>query len=196
VVIVAGLAVLRPWSVRPLHTTAPSAFEPRTYAEQAWPKIVDEAARDAVGVSEAAALAAAHTASGAPGRKSVFVRATGTVSEIDRRSRVGVARVRLDAGTSPPELAVQVGPVVRGTALRDAASFIRFTDFANQFDFAAVSSALHERVLRDVVGRLDLDALVGRQVTVIGATALPPGGEAAATLEIVPLRIQFPGRAR
>jgi predicted lipoprotein len=195
-VIVAGLAVVRPWSVRPLHTTAPAAFEPRTYAEQVWPKIVDEASRDAVDIREAAALAAAHSSSGAPGRRSVFLRATGTVSEIDRRSRVGVARIRLAAGEVPAELAVQVGPVVRGTALRDATSFIRFTDFANQFDFAAVSNALHERVLRDVVGRLDLDSLVGQQVTVIGATALPGGSGTASTLEVVPLLIHSPGVAR
>ena len=55
-------------------------------------------------------------------------------------------------GGSLGSATVQIGPVIRGTALRDAVSFIRFNDFANQFEFAAVSNALHERVLRDVVG--------------------------------------------
>jgi predicted lipoprotein len=133
--------------------------------------------------------------SGAPGRKSVFVTATGTVTAIDRRSRVGLARMRVAVGPAG-EVAIQIGPVIRGTALRDATSFIRFNDFANQFEFAAVSNALHERVLRDVVGRLDLDALTGTPVTVIGATTLQAGTPADAVLDIVPIQLQIAGGAR
>lgn len=93
-------------------------------------------------------------------------------------------------------MAVQIGPVVRGTALRDATTFIRFNDFANQFEFAAVSNALHARVLHDIVNPLDLDALPGRQVQVLGATTLQAGASANAVLEIVPIRLSRIGESR
>jgi predicted lipoprotein len=97
-------------------------------------------------------------------------------------------------GNNPTsEIAIQIGPVIRGTALRDATPFIRFNDFANQFEFAAVSNALHERVLRRVVGAIDPDALVGRQVTLLGATTTQAGAPSGSVLEVTPIQIQVEG---
>lgn len=181
--VVVVLAVLRPWTVRPLHVGVPDAFDAAAYARQAWPKILDDAMRSASDVSSLPAVTDASP-------RAVFVKLTGTLTAIDRRSRVGVALVRLD---QPPgtEAAILVGPVIRGTALRDAASFIRFTDFTNQFEFAAVSNALHDRVLAEIVARAGLDALQGRVISVVGATKLPAAG---GRLEIVPIAI-VPARA-
>ena len=192
---IAVLAILRPWTVRPLETAPAAAFDPEAYATKAWPRLVEEASRTAVDVAAARQTAARPVETGAPARKSVFVRTTGAVTAIDRRSRVGVARLRTGDGPEG-EVGVQVGPVIRGTALRDATSFIQFNDFANQFEFAAVSNALHERVLRDVVGPVDLDALVGRQVTVIGATTMQTGGAAGAALDIIPIQLVAEGGPR
>ena len=179
--IVVILAVLRPWTVRPLHVAAPKSFDPASYATEAWPRLLDEANRTAIDGQAAAPDVGQATS---PPR-AVFMRVTGTVSSIERKSRVGLVLVRL-ADPAAGEVAIQVGPVIRGTALRDAAGFIRFNDFTNQFQFAAVSNALHDRVLTVVVGRTDLDALRGKRVTVLGATKLPARGS---HIEIVPLEI-------
>lgn len=188
------LAVVRPWTVRPL--VAPvTAFDASNYAGQAWPRIVEEASRTALDLAKGLQAPAVSTASPAPGRRSVFVTLTGTLVAVNRRSRVGVARVT-PGGGSLGSATVQIGPVIRGTALRDAVSFIRFNDFANQFEFAAVSNALHERVLRDVVGAMDLEAAVGQSVTVLGAATVPPGTPPDGVLEIVPLRITIAGGRR
>ena len=124
----------------------------------------------------------------------MFVTVTGIVTEIDRRSRVGVAYLQTPGGSSE-RVAVQVGPVLRGTALRDAVSFLRFTDFANQSDFAAVSNALNDRVLRDVLGPLDVASLPGRTVTVTGAASFAGGGYDR-PVDLVPIvvRIERGGR--
>ena len=85
---------------------------------------------------------------------------------------------------------------VRGSALRDATTFIQFNDFSNQFEFAAVSNALHERVLREVVGRLDLEALVGKRITAIGAATLQAGAPADAAIDLVPIELRAEGGTR
>ena len=87
-------------------------------------------------------------------------------------------------------MAIQIGPVIRGTALRDASSFIRFSDFTNQFDFAGAANALNDHVLRAVVGAMLVDTLVGRNITFIGAIGKSPLREDGA-IEIVPVQLEL-----
>jgi predicted lipoprotein len=188
-IVAAALAVVRPWTVRPLVTAAP-VFDATRFAERAWPTLTAEASQRALDMAAVRQVTSSPAAAGAPGRTSSFVKLTGTVTAIDRKSRVGLARLHVTDGAQG-EVAIQIGPVVRGTALRDATSFIRFNDFANQFEYAAVSNALHERVLRDVVAPLDLDALTGKRVTVLGAATLQAGMASDAVIEIVPIRVEM-----
>jgi predicted lipoprotein len=187
------LAVVRPWTVRPIVGPV-KTFDAAAFAGEAWPRIVDEASRNAIDLSKGLQAPPVH-ATAAPGRKSVFVTSTGTVAAVARTSRVGTMRITLTGG-APGAITVQIGPVIRGTALRDAVTFIRFNDFANQFEFAAVSNALHERVLRDVLGSLNVDTLVGQPVTILGAVTLPPGNLPDPLLDIVPVRIAIAGGHR
>lgn len=82
-VLVGVLAVLRPWTVRPLDPGATPAFDATFYASQVWPRIVDEAGRTAVDVAAARPSAASRDNAPQPARRSVFVKATGTVTTID-----------------------------------------------------------------------------------------------------------------
>jgi predicted lipoprotein len=135
----------------------------------------------------------ANVTDSAPGRRAVFVKATATVVGIDRSSRIGLARLRLPwAKDGQPAAALQIGPVLRGTALRDALEFIRFTDFVNQLEFAGVANALNDRVVKDVLGAVNVDALAGREVAFVGAVPVSGG----AVLEIVPVRLHEAGGAR
>jgi predicted lipoprotein len=116
------------------------------------------------------------------------------VTEVDLRSRVGLAY--LEAGASATRrIALQVGPVVRGTALRDALGFIRFGDFVNQIDFAAAATELNARALRSAFEGIDAKNLEGRLVTFAGAAALGNTG-ASTPIEIVAVTLQVEGPAR
>lgn len=73
------------------------------------------------------------------------------------------AKLQVDTtGDGEADVTVQLGPVIRGTALRDAMPFIIFTDFRDQIEFAKLAGGLnalaHERLTlpapeTDVVGQ-------------------------------------------
>jgi len=175
------LGIIHPWTVRPLHDDKPTAFDPSSYAQSLWPRVLDDATQHAVDVASAVPVPSA-----ASSVKARFIKGSGVVTAIDRASRVGVLRVQLP-GSAAPTVAIQIGPVIRGTALRDAVSFIQFSNFTNQFDYAAASNALNDHVLRHVVGTANVDTLPGRTIAFVGATGRPSveGG----AIEVVPVTI-------
>lgn len=98
-----------------------------------------------------------------------IVSVEGVVVEADRASRA--ASLVLDTtGDGAGDVTVQLGPVVRGTALRDALDFLVFTDFRDQIEFAKLARALNDQAH----GRLSLPEgdLAGRRVAVTGAMTL------------------------
>jgi len=195
--IVGGLAVLRPWTIQPIATATPAAFDAASYVASIWEtRVLPEAERSAVEIAVAIRDTPSTSAPGGPpSRRSVFVKGTAVVTELDRRSQVGLARVRLLEGAGPTGAAIQIGPVLRGTGLRDALGFIRFTDFVNQIEFASVSNALNDRVEKDVLAPLDGEHLAGKRIAFIGVVTLGPSS-VDAPLEILPLRIEILGDGR
>ena len=179
------LAVLRPWTVVPIQTTVARTFNPDEYVASVWDSRVLPAAE-----SSALDLRTYFKANPRPA-KAVFVKGTATVAAVDRKSRIGLARLEQPAGQDAA--AIQIGPVLRGTALRDALEFIRFTDFVNQLEFVGVANALNQRVITGVLGGVDVDGLAGREIAFVGAVAAPAAGSA---LEIVPVRLQVAGGAK
>jgi predicted lipoprotein len=175
-------AILRPWSVRPIDDNKPVIFDATAFAQTAWPRLVRESTNNAIDVSEIASSA------GSPPANAGIVKGAGVVSAIDRRSRVGVMLIRA-TGAKPVTIAIQIGPVIRGTALRDASGFIHFSDFTNQTDYAAAANALNDAALRTVIAPLTIDTLQGRTVVFTGAIAKSAPREDGA-LEVVPVRLE------
>ena len=71
---------------------------------------------------------------------------TGRVMAIDTTSRAGRLLLDVEPYDGVADVQLQVGPVVRGTALRDAMPFIAFNQFSNQLEYADVSKAMHARL--------------------------------------------------
>ncbi len=192
--IVGFLAVLRPWTIEPIRNSATAAFDASSYVASSWPRVLREAEETAVDVTTVVQNSAPGSgrSDAPPMRTALFVKGAGVVSDLNLESRVGKVLVQLDGAVPPATAALQVGPVLRGTALRDALGFVRFTDFVNQFDFAAVANALNDRVLETVLGPIDVRSLSGQRVSFIGAVSRDT--RAAATLEIVPVRLTVADR--
>ena len=67
----------------------------------------------------------------------------GTVVASNRKSRAAKLEVDVN-GDSTADLTLQLGPVIKGTALRDSASFFVFTDFRDQIEYAKLARALND----------------------------------------------------
>ncbi len=103
------------------------------------------------------------------GRASFLVTGLARVVEVDTTSRSGVARLDLEPFDGTVDAELQVGPVFRGTALRDAIPFVRFDDFKNQMEYASVSRVLHERVAAAVLPPPVRGSLHGKVIRFHGA---------------------------
>ena len=73
-----------------------------------------------------------------------IIRGTAKVTAKNDASRAGTLTVALDDQPSV-SLTLQIGPVVRGNAVRDSLPFISFSDFENQLDFAEVGKSLNSQ---------------------------------------------------
>ncbi len=98
---------------------------------------------------------------------SFAARFSGQVVDAKTDTRAATARVDID-GDGTADATVQLGPVIRGTALRDVLPFISFSDFSDQIEFANLSRALHAKAYDEVLAGFPREDLAGKQVTVLG----------------------------
>ncbi len=186
VTIVAGaawLAIARPWTIRPIAESSHGSFDAHTYVGDVWDQRVVPLLR-----SRAVPLQAA---SARTLTQPTPVTLEGVVLDVDTSSRVGTAAVDLEPADGRPDVLLMIGPVFRGTALRDALDFIRFTDFTNQIQFAAVGTALNERALASM-SDVDPSSLRRRTVRVLGV-AWRDGQRPDSLPLVVPVQGSFGG---
>lgn len=98
-----------------------------------------------------------------------LLKGQGTVIDANRASRAATLGVDV-TGDGNTDVTVQLGPVVKGTALRDAADFIVFTDYRDQIEFAKLARALNDRAHAAIA--LPEGDLTGKTVRFEGATTL------------------------
>jgi len=118
----------------------------------------------------------------------LMVKGEGRVISIDTRSKAGLAMVDVPPFDGKPDVSIQIGPVLRGTSLRDATGLVRFSDFVNQLQFADVGNELNDRVLRTVLAPVPLTTLTGKTIAFAG-TASGVVNEAPPIRELVPIRL-------
>ena len=107
----------------------------------------------------------------------LVIKAEGRIVEANTESRAGTVGVDVD-GDGKTDFTVQIGPAMRGTALRDSLDFVSFNSFTNQIDYAQFGKAFNLRVNRTLLQGLPRDRLVGRSITVLGAYSLDSPGQA------------------
>lgn len=136
-------------------------------------KSVSEAARTNV---EAAGVTYGNKEKQASSPWTLVVRLTGKIVAANTESRAGSIDVDAD-GDGKADARVQIGPVMRGTALRDCLDFVSFNQFTNQIDFAQFGKAFNLHVDKTVTSKLPRNQLVGKSVQVLGAYPVVGGSE-------------------
>jgi predicted lipoprotein len=198
-----SLASCVPWTVRPIGkeneaASGPAVASPVEYVDSIWgarliPAVL-KGAVDARALLDALAASPGDAARryghrDANGPVYFLVKGRGTVTAVDTRSRMGLALVDVAPYDGHPDISIQIGPVLRGTALRDATGIVRFTDFVNQLQFADVGNELNGRVLKTVLTPLDSTKLRGRVVAFVGALAAPEGTAEPPLRELLPVQL-------
>ena len=108
---------------------------------------------------DAAGAAHGNKGSGEGAAWNFAVKGEGRVVAANLTSRARKAMVDTD-GDGTADVTLQLGPVIKGTSLRDVAPFYRFGDFRDQIEFAKLARALNDRTSAalavpdgDLVGR-------------------------------------------
>jgi len=104
------------------------------------------------------------------------VKFAGKVVAADTQSRAATLDVDVD-GDGKADAKVQIGPALRGTALRDTLDFVNFNEFKNQIEWAQFGKAFNEKANTAFLSAIPRDGITGKTVTVVGAFPLPSGSD-------------------
>ena len=136
---------------------------------------------------ETAGAAHGNKGSGEGAAWNFAVKGEGKVVEANLTSRARKAMVAVD-GDGAADLTLQLGPVIKGTSLRDVAPFYRFGDFRDQIEFAKLARALNDRASAAL--QVPEGELVGKTVSFTGTVdlkaATDPWLVTAVTLSVAP----------
>jgi len=116
----------------------------------------------------------------------VITQIDGKIVAANTESRAATIDVDVD-GDGKADAQIQIGPVIRGTAIRDALDFVKFNDFTNQIDFAQFGKAFNTYINDNILKPVPRDALVGKTVSATGAYPLPVTGQLPL---VTPLKIE------
>lgn len=193
------------WTIRPLDSksekpaNAAQQFNADAFVDSIWQsKVVPtvlEKATDLTAVltaldADAEAAKKQFSNGDAGGATHFIVKGTGRVSRVNATSQNRTLALSLPNYPGKTEVVLQVGPVLRGTSLRDAVGFIQFNQFVNQLQFAEVGNRLNDRVTTAVIKDFDLATAQGKQVSFHGAFTLSDRSK----IVITPVQLQTGGQ--
>lgn len=154
---------------------APGTFSPQAYGQKTFPAVQKSIQGRAVPAPELAAAIAKDPAAAAKqyGVASGVgveypVSFTGTLGDGD----FGNYEVKVDGMPDTLRVALQTGPAIMGTDLRDATGTIQFGQFTNQIEYQNAGSALNKEMKKQVLSKLDTADLKGKTVSVVGVFQL------------------------
>lgn len=178
-----------------LGSSGHDSFDPDAYVADVWIKIqpyMEEKAADAREVLDAVATNEDQAGekygirSGASGSTWNFIVTTkAKVLAVHTESRAGTLELDLPPYDGKMDLLAQIGPVFKGSSVRDSLEFIKFDDFRNQIQYAQLANAFNKKIHQEVIVKIDIPALKNKEVELTGA--FTAGSQPAL---LTPVRIQ------
>ena len=112
---------------------------------------------------------------GDSGELSYIVKVTGKVQEVTTLSQAVYMSVKIVVYIGTDNVRIQIWPVYKASSIRDTLSFIKFGDYKNQGEWAAVSQSINEIVAKDVVEPVNPSSLEGKSISFVGAFTVSSG---------------------
>ena len=111
---------------------------------------------------------------GAGGGWNFAVKGSATVVDENRASKAATADIDLD-GDGTSDATLQLGPVVKGTALRDTTALYDFSTFRDQIEYAKLGRALNDKAVSKLPSA-DVP-LKGKKISFLGAVVIRSASE-------------------
>jgi predicted lipoprotein len=115
-----------------------------------------------------------------------IVRGKGKILSANTESRAASATIDAN-GDNEADFVMQIGPVIRGTALRDAATFLTFSDFRDQIEYAKLGRALNAETHGRTTKALPMDTLVGTDISFL---AVFSAAGSSSKLVLTPIEVE------
>lgn len=162
-------------------------FNPTRQASELWgPKVVPYLTNRAGPFTDVASLVGSNLDAAAAkyGHKekegnapwTFAAKVSGTVVKAETKSRAAYLDTDVD-GDGKADVRVQIGPVIKGTAIRDSLDFVNFNQFKNQIQWAEFGKAFNAQANETLLQALPREGLEGKRIDAIGAYPLPASGQ-------------------
>ncbi|MBV9107736.1 MAG: DUF2291 domain-containing protein [Verrucomicrobia bacterium] len=116
-----------------------------------------------------------------------MIKGSGKVTQVNTESRAGTMTVEVGNGSNHETINLQIGPVVIGTALRDATGLVSFNQFTNQIDYAGVSKEMNLRAIKDALAGGDPGGFAGKTIQFFGAFTFDP--KSTSPIRVTPVKL-------
>jgi predicted lipoprotein len=100
------------------------------------------------------------------------VKGSAKLVSVNTESRAGTLVVEVPTASGPQQVTLQIGPVVKGTAIRDSLPFFSFGTVTNQIEFAQVGRSFNDRAMKQLQAALPKLKQAGDTVEFVGAISI------------------------
>jgi predicted lipoprotein len=97
-----------------------------------------------------------------------IVKGQGKVIAVNTVSRAGTIDIDLPPYDGKKDISIQVGPVIRGSSIRDSLKFISFDDFENQIEYAQLGNAFNKKVYDQILTKINFNSWKNKQIRFSG----------------------------
>ena len=105
---------------------------------------------------------------GTSGEINYVVKGTAVVEEVNQEKKAGYMVVKPEGYGGDVVIKLQIGSVYKGSSVRDSLDFIKFGDYKNQQEWAAVSQSFHDIIDATVVKAAEPETLQGKTIEFTG----------------------------
>lgn len=114
---------------------------------------------------------------GDKGELNFTVKDSATVLENVSNKKAGYLVISIDSIPNEQIIQLQVGPLFRGTSVRDNLQSINFDDYVNQIEWGGVSHSLNDKILETVITDSVLNLQPGDNIDFYGCFTVSAKGE-------------------